>query len=266
MNKFQIVFIMASIWTFFSCNDKQNQKFHLQSEQDPKSKVVSQVVFGEKTKFNYSDFNDLKNNKYYDRFLAGNLNIISGKVVCTDPLYKELGLPQSWTIDKGKYPVYLYIGLEDDFNGRVAYAELVVKDEVPAFWELSLISEELLSDDFEKKMNGLYPVETGLSCFSDFETFKIYEQEIKDFYNIDKKANYYNDVLASYFDKNEFIPKSSRGKDWINYSLEQSDRNIIMFGSGYGDGLYSRYVGYDKKGNVVKFITDFIQLNETQMR
>jgi hypothetical protein len=56
------------------------------------------------------------------------------------------------------------------------------------------------------------------------------------------------------------MPKSSRGEDWINYQLENTNRNIIMFSSGYGDGLYPRYVGYDKNGNVVKFITDFIQI------
>lgn len=82
----------------------------------------------------------------------------------------------------GDYPVYLYIGLDEDFSGRVAYAELNFKDEVPGSWELSLISETLLADDFEKKMNGVFPVENGLGSFSDFETWKLYNQEIADFY------------------------------------------------------------------------------------
>jgi hypothetical protein len=33
-----------------------------------------------------------------------------------------------------------------------------------------------------------------------------------------------------------------------------------MFGSGWGDGLYPRYVGFDKNGKVVKLIVDFIQV------
>ena len=34
-----------------------------------------------------------------------------------------------------------------------------------------------------------------------------------------------------------------------------------MFGSGWGDGIYPRYVGFDKNGQVVKLIVDFIQLD-----
>lgn len=234
--------------------------FILHSKQDPINKKVTQPIYDEVTEFNYSDFNDLKNNLHYDRFLAGQINLPTGEVVCTDPMYRELGLPQSRAIEKGHYPVYLYIGLEEDFAGRVAYAELVVKDETPVYWEMSLIPEKLLADSFERKMNGLYPVENGLSCFTDFETFKVYEQEIKDFYKKHKDGNYYNDILEKHFKKNKDTPKSSRGEDWINYKPTKATGNIIMFGSGYGDGLYPRYVGYDKTGNVVKFVTDFIQI------
>jgi len=233
-----------------------------QTEQDTTNKKVKQTIFNEVTEFDYSDFENLKANKSYDRFFVGDLKLPSGQVVCTDPMYRELGLPQSWTVKPGDYPVYLYIGLDDDFGGRIAYAELNFKDEVPFSWELSLISETLLADDFEKKMNGVFPVENGLGSFSDFETWKLYNQEITDFYTKDKDANYYNDVLEKYFKANANTPASSRGEDWINYTPKNSNANIIMFGSGWGDGLYPRYVGFDKNRQVVKLIVDFIQLTD----
>jgi len=239
------------------------ENFKSQAKQGSTNKKVVQTIHEEQTAFDYSDFNDLKHNKSYDRFFAGQLNLPTGQVVCTDPMYRELAFSQTWTIPKGHYPVYLYIGLDSDFAGRIAYAELVVKDEVPEFWEMSLIPEQLL-DTFERKMNGVYPVENGLSCFADLATFKIYEQEIKDFYNQHKNGNYYNDILDKYFKANEGIPKSSRGEDWINYKPAKTEGNIIMFGSGYGDGLYPRYVGLDKNRNVVKFVTDFIQLKSPE--
>ncbi|WP_210520882.1 DUF4241 domain-containing protein [Hymenobacter terricola] len=257
---------MASIWTLFYCKDKQNKQvdkpaiFKLQSKQDTANKKATQSIFDEIAEFDYSDFHDLKHNKSYDMFLAGQIKLPTGQVVCTDLMHRELAWPQSWAINNGQYPVYLYIGLEDDFAGRVAYAELVIKAEIPKYWEMSLIPEELLADSFERKTNGMYPVENGLSCFADFETFKIYEQEIQDFYQLHKQGNYYNDVLENLFKENRNIPTSSRGEDWINYKPLKANGNIIMFGSGYGDGLYPRYVGYDKNGNVVKFVTDFIQL------
>lgn len=269
MKTLSIIIFMASIWTFFSCKSRKNKQvgkseiFQLQSKQDTSNKKVTQNIFDDIVKFDYSDFHDLKHNKFYDKFLAGKINLPTGQVVCTDPMYRELAFPQSWTIGTGQYPVYLYIGLEDDFAGRVAYAELVFRDEIPKYWEMSLISDELLSDSFERKINGMYPVENALSCFADFETFKIYEQEIKDFYRLHKDGNYYTDVLEKHFEENSKIPQSSRGEDWINYKPTKAIGNIIMFGSGYGDGLYARYVGYDKKGQVLKLVTDFIQLKDT---
>lgn len=231
-------------------------------EQDTTNKKVKQMIFNEVIEFDYSDFENLKANKSYDRFFAGNLQLPSGQIVSTDPLYRELGLPQSWTVTPGDYPVYLYIGLDDEFGGCVAYAELNFMDEIPVSWELSVISETLLTNDFVKKINGMFPVENGLGSFSDFETWKLYNQEIKDFYNKNKDGNYYNEVLDSHFKANSNTPKSSRGEDWINYAPTNSNANIIMFGSGWGDGLYPRYVGYDKNGKVVKLIVDFIQLTD----
>jgi hypothetical protein len=229
---------------------------------DTSQQKVTQRIEDEIITFNYSDFNDLKNNKLYDRFFAGNLTLTTGQIVCTDPMYRELGLPQAWAAKPGNYPVYLYIGLDDEFDGRVAYAELLFKDEVPAEWKLSLIPEHLLADSFERKMNGMYPVENGLSSFSDYETFKIYNQEIGNFYSANKNGNFYTEILEPLFKKNAHIPKSSRGQDWIDYKPKQANANIIMFGSGWGDGLYPRYVGYDKNGNIVKLVTDFIQVGE----
>ncbi len=256
---------MASIWTPSSCNSKvQDNSFTPNSIQDKKSKIVRQNIFGEETSFNYSDFNDLKNNKHYERFLIGQLHLPTGQVVCTDPMFRELGLPQNWTVKKGDYPVYIYIGLSDDFEGRVAYGELTIKDEIPNYWELSLISENLLSDNFEKKMNGMYPVKAGLSCFADYETYKLFDKDVSEYHKADSSNNYYNDKLEKLFKENKNIPKSSRGEDWINYQIGNS--NVIMFGSGWGDGLYPKYVGYDKDGNVVKFITDFIQITEEKKK
>lgn len=107
-------------------------------------------------------------------------------------------------------------------------------------------------------MNGLYPVENGLGSFSDYETWKLYNQEIDDFYKLNNGGNYYNSILESHFKANANIPPSSRGEDWINYKPTKAQGNIIMFGSGWGDGLYPRYVGYNKSGEVIKLITDFI--------
>ena len=248
------------LFGLFGCNQKtKEQKVEAAQTTVEIAKTVKQTIYGEEVTFNYSDFEDLKNNKYYDRFEIGTLNIPTGKVVCTDPMYRELGLPQIWSVKPGKYPVSIYIGLEEDFQGRVAYAEITFSRSSIKEWKMSLISEELLQDDFEKKMNGMYPVENGLSSFSDYSIWKKYNGKIKDFYNENPEGNFYYEVLDSLFKKNGNIPESSRGEDWINFQLDESE-NVIMFGSGWGDGLYPRYVAFDSNNEPVKLITDFIQL------
>lgn len=236
-----------------------------ETKHDAENKKVKQTIFDEEIEFDYSDFENLKTNKNYDRFFAGNLKLTSGQIVSADPMFRELGLPQSWTVTPGEYPVYLYIGLDegyDGYSGRVAYAELNFKDKIPVNWELSLISETLLADDFEKKMNGMFSVENGLGSFSDYETWKLYNQEISDFETSNNDGNFYKEVLESHFKANANVPESSRGEDWINYTPPNANANIIMFGSGWGDGLYSRYVGLDKNGQPIKLIVDFIQLTD----
>lgn len=90
--------LMATFLSFFSCLNNKNKSDlklidKMNSVQDYGNKKVKQMIFGEETEFNYSDFEDLKNNKYYELFFAGNLKITSGKIVCTDPIYREVGFP-----------------------------------------------------------------------------------------------------------------------------------------------------------------------------
>jgi hypothetical protein len=250
---------MKSIFLQFfgKANKEITHAFKPVSKQNDKTKTVTQLIADEETVFSYAGFENLKQSTRYDRFEAGRLTLPTGAVVCADPMYREIALPQSWTAKEGNYSVYLYVELDGDSAGRIAYAELIFIDEIPKYWEMSLIPDQLLNDAFEKKMNGMYPVENGLSCFADYETFKIYEKEIQDFYDRDKDANFYIDVLEKYFKENANIPLSSRGEDWANYKPANARGNIIMFASGWGDGIYPRYVGYDTAGNIVKMITDF---------
>lgn len=254
------LFIIMALFGILGCKQKEFKQKESKIELNSLlKKNVNQTIFGEEVIFNYSDFEDLKSNKHYDKFEIDNLVLPTGKVVCADPLFRELGLPQTWTVKPGKYPVSIYIGLDNDFEGRVAYAEIIFSFNKVKEWKMSLISEEFLEDDFEKKMNGMYPVEAGLSSFSDYSTWKKYCKNIDEFYKENPDGNFYNDKLEKLFKKNVKIPKSSRGEDWLSYKINDVD-NIIMFGSGWGDGLYPRYIGYDKNNIPVKLITDFIQL------
>ena len=42
---------------------------------------------------------------------------------------------------------------------------------------------------------------------------------------------------------------------WLDTAL--GDGNLIAFSSGYGDGLYATYAGFDADGEVSAVVTDF---------
>lgn len=256
--------MMGFLTRFFGRNTdkKVNNKFSsIEGETDLPGK---QKRYGEVSEANFLELENLSTNRAYHKFEIGKLKVLSGKIVCADPLHRELGFPQIWEVEKGEYPVNIYISLDGEFQGRVAYAELIFSSNRIKSWKLSLIDEYYLKDDFEKELNGMYPVENGLSSFSDFETWKHYDKYVSEYQKQSKELNFYMDILEPLFKANDGIPKSSRGEDWLNYHIEHYEGNIIMFGSGWGDGLYSRYIGVDENDQPVKFITDFIQLDEEE--
>lgn len=254
----KLIFISCLV-LLIACTSESNKESVLPDVIE--SKVVTQNIFGVDVTFDYSDFEDLESNPAYEKYTIGSLTVPTGRLVCVDPMLCEMDYPQTWQVEPGSYTVNIYIALEGEFKGRVAYAELVLSEDVCDAWELSLIDEHMLADEFEKEMNGLYPVESGLSAFCDYETWLSYEDKMAKFYEMSPKGNFYTEVLDSLFKENSNIPLSSRGEDWANYEFFENS-NIIMFGTGYGDGVYPRYVGYDKNKQPVKFITDFIQINE----
>jgi len=253
--------ILSTLSSFFSKKTNNSSANEFENF-DKQNKIVRQKIYNEISVFTFRDFEDLKSNESYDQFEIGELHVPSGKIVCADPLRRGFGFPQNWEVPIGKYLVHIYIGTDDDFEGRIAYAEITFSNEEVESWELSLIDESLLTDDFEKQLNGMYIVEAGLSSFSDFETWKKHDKYFSEYQEKDEKANFYTDILEPLFQLNDGIPKSSRGEDWVNYKMD--NENIIMFGSGLGDGIYSRYVGFDSNRNPVKLVTDFIALYELE--
>ena len=76
----------------------------------------------------------------------------------------------------------------------------------------------------------------------------------------DEEANYYDEVLAEefreYSGKNQF---SRELGDWNDHHPDaESDNNVIMFASGWGDGYYPAYWGLNDNGDTVELTIDFL--------
>ncbi|GHO43679.1 hypothetical protein KSX_18420 [Ktedonospora formicarum] len=52
---------------------------------------------------------------------------------------------------------------------------------------------------------------------------------------------------------------------WVNANLdEQTGANIIAFYSGWGDGCYGSYFGYDEQEQPICLLTNFDVLNDEE--
>ena len=48
--------------------------------------------------------------------------------------------------------------------------------------------------------------------------------------------------------------------DWLNWTVPDTDCNLPIFASGWGDGYYPVYFGYDAKGEVCAVYVRFIDI------
>ncbi|WP_233266084.1 DUF4241 domain-containing protein [Myroides fluvii] len=51
--------------------------------------------------------------------------------------------------------------------------------------------------------------------------------------------------------------------DWINFAIPGTDLTVPMIQSGYGDGAYPVYFGYDKNNEVCEIIVQFVDIELT---
>lgn len=90
-----------------------------------------------------------------------------------------------------------------------------------------------------------YPVDAGVGCFMDAKAGRELEALMK------KKPDYY-EVLSAEMDKTYVHTWS-----WLNFKLGDGMQNIVAFSSGFGDGMYASYAGFDAESEVSVIVTDF---------
>lgn len=179
----------------------------------------------------------------------GELVLTSGKLVACDPLsYPNSQLCFNQQVPAGRYPVKLSLAtFHHRQEQRVAYALLVLGDQPAVRWELALCpGEDRRQLDPDEEDFG-YGVDSATGCFMDGEAIQrllpLWDHEFEQFYaRLDKALDQtYKDTW-----------------DWANLCLDQATGlNIIAFHSGWGEGCYASYWGYDQQGNLVSLITDF---------
>ena len=106
-----------------------------------------------------------------------------------------------------------------------------------------------------------------MGCFTDTEGAKLtveyvskLEKENPDFGNM--YDDYFDALLQENYKK---YPDYQRDcGDFLNWTIPGMDKNVVIFASGWGDGVYPCYWGYNNEGKICSLTISFIEPSELE--
>lgn len=185
----------------------------------------------------------LKEHEGIDRQDLGMLELPTGRIVANDPCCCFETAPFTRAVAPGNYPVCLFV-LESGEDQRVAYAAVCFRDEIPQRFELALTEGQDPAALGEDEFYG-YGVDSGTGGFMDDSVCQAYDQMLRT--SQDSGYPLLDEALSdSYVDTYSVA----------NVALPQGG-NLVAFSSGWGDGCYPSYWGFNGDGAVCCLVTDF---------
>lgn len=192
---------------------------------------IFESAFGSDTKVTAPDITY----RFY-KLDIGRLKVESGKLIASDPIVMQDALPFIQLFPIGEFPVSLAMATTQN-DERVGFSRVVFSEQPIHKWEVALL-------------NGQKPIslkDTSVYC-----------------YGVDGGTGLFIDSIANNaFNKKDhsawedvFFTKAERF-GYKGYLHEFEGHNLATFSTGYGDGCYATYIGFDKDGKVAQLLTDF---------
>lgn len=239
---------------FISCTDFSSHNFvsaqtnkHNESQKVDTAKTKMYTVTAKPDIFEASFFLGTKSKMYafsisFYPVDIGQINIESGKVIACDPIVMHDANPFSQTFPIGRFPVQLAVAKVNN-DERVAFSRILFSDKPVAKWEFALQEGQKPMPIGEESFYG-YGVDGGIGLFIDERANKAYNELSKN------NEKLWEEVFIKEMDKH------SR-PTWQYVLHEFNGHNFASFSTGYGDGTYATYVGYDESGKICQLLTDF---------
>lgn len=183
-----------------------------------------------------------------EKVLAGKLKLVTGKIIATDPILLYDDECYSEHVKPGTYEVYIYAGKTENRKKQTVAAELKFSDENPVKWEMALLKGETAKGFAHDEFMG-YEVENGLGCFMDESVM-----EILDVMDEEELDNYEKTIRAAVRNN-----ECSCADLIIN---KKNDGNVVIFASGWNNGTFPSYYGFDKNNKLARLVTDFMVIEK----
>lgn len=179
---------------------------------------------------------------------AGSLVVPSGQLVACDPLVFPETPPFQVRISPGNYPVLLSVvsipWKKKQADERIAAAMLKLRRSKPVRWEMAVLTGDDPASFQQGEFYG-YAVDSGTGCFMDLDAAARLQDNMK------RDPEYFEQIIEA--TRKEYVPTRS----WTDFPLGGAGRlNVITFSTGFGDGTYPSYWGYDRRGNRACLVTD----------
>jgi hypothetical protein len=172
----------------------------------------------------------------------GHINIESGKVIACDPIVMHDAEPFSQTFPIGRFPVQLAVAKLNS-DERVAFSRILFSDRPVVRWEFALQKGQEQMPIGGESFYG-YGVDGGIGLFVDERANKAYNELSK------SDDQLWEEVFIREMNKHS--------RPTWQYVLHEFDgHNFVGFSTGYGDGTFASYVGFDETGNICRLLTDF---------
>jgi hypothetical protein len=173
------------------------------------------------------------------------LVLTTGQIVACDPfVFSDDTPPFTHGVAPGTYPVTLSVATIGPGHERVACAKVQLRDAAPVRWEMAVLPGQDIAT-LEEGYAFAYPVDAGTGCFGDRDALAALNER----QNADHDQRYFEEISEAI---------DSHYPHWADISFgAKTAANCVMFSSGWGDGLYSCWWGYDEAGNIVCLVTDF---------
>ncbi|BBM36434.1 hypothetical protein JCM16774_1366 [Pseudoleptotrichia goodfellowii] len=198
----------------------------------------------------------------------GEVNFPTGKILVRDPLVylNKRELPYFQEVPTGKYKLVTLVAEIEEDHYRYTLSRVKFNDEKAVVYREAMIGNEAVEDDLEKGSFFGFAVDAGLATIVDVKTRDAYADFEKEWYEKNPDGNIYDDFFAEEFKKsyNENPEFQREDGDWINFKIPGTDLTVPMIQTGFGDGVYPVYFGYDKNNEVCEVIIEYIFLGEEE--
>lgn len=195
---------------------------------------------------------------------VGKIDCPTGKIIAADPLAY---LPSSKFspvlaehVSVGTYSVDVSICRQQEIGLRMCTAKLRIKDTKAVQYKKTTATNESAIKLQDGGVLQGFPVDAGMICLCDLQTAEEYRAFLDKWYEKNPEGNHYDDYFATFFAESykENPAYQREGGDFIEWTNPDTGNRMVMIASGFGDGFYNSYYGYDRDSEVCEIIVPMV--------